>query len=151
MIYWLKKTMGDMITMTKEELIALAWEAREKAYCPYSQFMVGAAVLGTDGKVYTGCNIENASYGMTVCAERTAIFKMVSEGCRKFAALAVVGGGDGDSAPCLACRQVMTEFCENWQTPVYVSGPSGTIYSHTMEEICPLPFVMFEKNEDYHD
>ena len=137
--------------MNKEELIALAWEAREKAYCPYSQFMVGAAVLGVDGKVYTGCNIENASYGMTVCAERTAIFKMVSEGCRKFTALAVVGGGDGDSAPCLACRQVMTEFCESWQTPVYVSGPSKVIYSHTMEEICPLPFVMFEKNEDYHD
>ena len=113
--------------------------------------MVGAAVLGEDGRVYTGCNIENASYGMTVCAERTAIFKMVSEGCRKFTALAVVGGGDGDSAPCLACRQVMTEFCENWQTPVYVSGPSGTIYTHTMEEICPLPFVMFEKNADYHD
>lgn len=137
--------------MTKEELIAMAWEAREKAYCPYSQFMVGAAVLGADGKVYTGCNIENASYGMTVCAERTAIFKMVSEGCRKFTALAVVGGGDGDSAPCLACRQVMTEFCESWETPVYVSGPSGTIYTHTMEEICPLPFVMFEKNADYHD
>ncbi len=137
--------------MNKEELIALAWEAREKAYCPYSQFMVGAAVLGEDGKVYTGCYIENASYGMTVCAERTAIFKMVSEGCRKFTALAVVGGGDGDSAPCLACRQVMTEFCESWQTPVYVSGPSGTIYTHTMEEICPLPFVMFEKNADYHD
>ena len=77
-----------MIIMTKEKLIALAWEARGKAYCPYSQFMVGAAVLGEDGRVYTGCNIENASYGMTVCAERTAIFKMVSEGCRKFTALA---------------------------------------------------------------
>ena len=130
--------------MNKEELIAKAWEAREKAYCPYSQFMVGAAVLGEDGKVYTGCNIENASYGMTVCAERTAIFKMVSEGCRKFTALAVVGGGDGDSAPCLACRQVMTEFCADWKTPVYVSGPSGVIYTHPMDEICPLPFVMFE-------
>ncbi|MBR2999491.1 MAG: cytidine deaminase [Oscillospiraceae bacterium] len=137
--------------MNKEELIAKAWEAREKAYCPYSQFMVGAAVLGEDGKVYTGCNIENASYGMTVCAERTAIFKMVSEGCRKFTALAVVGGGDGDSAPCLACRQVMTEFCADWKTPVYVSGPSGVIYTHPMDEICPLPFVMFEKNADYHD
>jgi len=137
--------------MDKEELIAKAWEAREKAYCPYSQFMVGAAVLGEDGKVYTGCNIENASYGMTVCAERTAIFKMVSEGCRKFTALAVVGGGDGDSAPCLACRQVMTEFCADWKTPVYVSGPSGVIYTHPMDEICPLPFVMFEKNADYHD
>ena len=137
--------------MDKEELIAKAWEAREKAYCPYSQFMVGAAVLGEDGKVYTGCNIENASYGMTVCAERTAIFTMVSEGCRKFTALAVVGGGDGDSAPCLACRQVMTEFCADWKTPVYVSGPSGVIYTHPMDEICPLPFVMFEKNADYHD
>lgn len=137
--------------MDKEELIAKAWEAREKAYCPYSQFMVGAAVLGEDGKVYTGCNIENASYGMTVCAERTAIFKMVSEGCRKFTALAVVGGGDGDSAPCLACRQVVTEFCADWKTPVYVSGPSGVIYTHPMDEICPLPFVMFEKNADYHD
>ena len=137
--------------MDKEELIAKAWEAREKAYCPYSQFMVGAAVLGEDGKVYTGCNIENASYGMTVCAEHTAIFKMVSEGCRKFTALAVVGGGDGDSAPCLACRQVMTEFCADWKTPVYVSGPSGVIYTHPMDEICPLPFVMFEKNADYHD
>jgi len=137
--------------MNKEELIAKAWEAREKAYCPYSQFMVGAAVLGEDGKVYTGCNIENASYGMTVCAERTAIFKMVSEGCRKFTSLAVVGGGDGDSAPCLACRQVMTEFCADWKTPVYVSGPSGVIYTHPMDEICPLPFVMFEKNADYHD
>ena len=137
--------------MNKEELIAKALEAREKAYCPYSQFMVGAAVLGEDGKVYTGCNIENASYGMTVCAERTAIFKMVSEGCRKFTALAVVGGGDGDSAPCLACRQVMTEFCADWKTPVYVSGPSGVIYTHPMDEICPLPFVMFEKNADYHD
>ena len=137
--------------MNKEEWIAKAWEAREKAYCPYSQFMVGAAVLGEDGKVYTGCNIENASYGMTVCAERTAIFKMVSGGCRKFTALAVVGGGDGDSAPCLACRQVMTEFCADWKTPVYVSGPSGVIYTHPMDEICPLPFVMFEKNADYHD
>ncbi len=137
--------------VTKEQLIEAAWQARENAYSPYSQFMVGAAVLGEDGRIYTGCNIENASYGMTVCAERTAIFKMVSEGCRKFKALAVVGGCDVDSAPCMACRQVMTEFCENWQTPVYVSGPSHTIWEHTIEEICPLPFVVFEKNADYHD
>ena len=137
--------------VTKEQLIEAAWKARENAYAPYSQFMVGAAVLGEDGKVYTGCNIENASYGMTVCGERTAIFKMVSEGCRKFVALAVVGGNDGDGAPCNGCRQVMTEFCANWDTPVYVSGPSNIIYEHTMGEICPLPFVMFEKNADYHD
>lgn len=136
--------------MNKEQLIAAAWEAREKAYCPYSQYMVGAAVLGEDGNVYTGCNIENASFGMTVCAERTAIFKMVSEGCRKFTALAVVGAEDGDGAPCLACRQVMTEFCASWKTPMYISGPSGVIYEHPMDEICPFPFVSFEKNEDYH-
>lgn len=136
--------------VTKEQLIEAAWKARENAYTPYSKFMVGAAVLGVDGKVYTGCNIENASYGLTICGERTAIFKMVSEGCRKFAALAVVGGCDEDSAPCMACRQVMTEFCENWDTPVYVSGPTHVIWEHTMGEICPLPFVAFEENEDYH-
>ena len=137
--------------VTREQLVQAATEARQKAYCPYSQYMVGAAVLGEDGKIYTGCNIENASYGMTVCGERTAIFKMVSEGCRKFVALAVVSGSDKDSAPCLACRQVMTEFCASWDTPVYKSGPAGIIFDHTMEEICPLPFVMFEKNADYHD
>ena len=135
----------------KEELIKAAWEAREHAYCPYSQYMVGAAVEGIDGNIYTGCNIENASYGLTECAERVALFNMVSHGCRKFKALAVVSGSDGDGAPCLACRQVMTEFCENWDTPVYGSGPDGVIYEHTMEEICPFPFTVFEKNEDYHD
>lgn len=134
--------------MDKAQLIEAAWKARENSYSPYSRFKVGAAVLGVDGKVYTGCNIENASYGMTVCAERTAIFKMVSEGCPKFAALAVVGGNDGDGAPCLACRQVMTEFCQSWETPVYVSGPSQVIWTHTMAEICPLPFVAFEPDKD---
>ena len=92
--------------MTKEELIKLAREARSNAYAPYSQFRVGAAVLGINGKAYTGCNIENASYGMTVCAERVAIFKMVSEGCYKFKALAVVGSEKEDGAPCLACISV---------------------------------------------
>lgn len=137
--------------ISKEELIDLAWKVRENAYCPYSHYMVGAAVIGINGKVYTGCNIENASYGMTVCAERTAIFSMVADGCKKFTALAVVGGGDGDGAPCMACRQVMTEFCESMDTPMYCSGPSGTIYEHPMKEICPFPFTAFEENEDYHD
>lgn len=134
--------------MDRNQLLEAAWKARENSYSPYSKFKVGAAVLGADGKVYAGCNIENASYGMTVCAERTAIFKMVSEGCRKFAALAVVGGNDEDGAPCLACRQVMTEFCQSWETPVYVSGPSHTVWTHTMEEICPFPFVAFEQDKD---
>ncbi len=136
--------------MTKEELIQMAWKARENAYCPYSKYMVGAAVLGEDGKVYTGCNIENSSYGMTVCGERVAIFKMVSEGCRKFKALAVVGSTDEDGAPCHACRQVMTEFCADMDVPVYVGGPSGKIWTHTMKEICPYPFTSFEASEDYH-
>ncbi len=134
----------------KELLIEKAWEAREKAYCPYSHYMVGAAVSGENGKIYTGCNIENASYGMTVCAERTAIFTMVADGCRKFDALAVVGAGDDDGAPCMACRQVMTEFCSSFDVPVYNGGPSK-VYEHTMREICPLPFTAFEENEDYHD
>ncbi len=133
----------------KEELCRAAVEARQKAYCPYSKFMVGAAVLGEDGRIYTGCNIENASYGMTVCAERTAIFKMVSEGCRKFTAMAVAGSMKKDSAPCLACRQVMTEFCADLDVPVYVAGPEGALFEHTMREICPYPFMAFTPSEDY--
>ncbi len=135
--------------MNKEELIQTAREARKNAYCPYSKFMVGAAVLGENGKVYRGCNIENASYGATVCAERTAIFSMVADGCRKFKALAVVGSGKGDSAPCMMCRQVMTEFCADFDVPVYVGGPAE-IYEHTIREICPLPFVSFNPSGDYH-
>ena len=128
----------------KEELIQEALKARQNAYCPYSCFKVGAAVLGENGKVYTGCNIENASYGMTVCAERVAIFTMVADGCRKFKALAVAGGEDEDGAPCMTCRQVMTEFCADFDVPVYVSGSGNRIFEHKMSEICPLPFVSFK-------
>ena len=135
--------------MNKEELIQIAREARENAYCPYSKFMVGAAVLGENGKVYRGCNIENASYGATVCAERTAIFSMVADGCRKFKALAVVGSQKEDGAPCMMCTQVMTEFCADFDVPVYVGGPAD-IYEHTIREICPLPFVSFNPSKDYH-
>lgn len=135
--------------MTREQLVQLAWKARENAYAPYSRFKVGAAVLGEDGNVYLGGNIENASYGMTVCAERTAVFGMVNAGCKKYTALAVVGGGSGDSAPCLACRQVMTEFCRDLDVPVYSSGPDGVIYEHTLRELAPLPFMAFEPNADY--
>ena len=138
--------------VSKEELIALGWEAREKAYCPYSNYMVGAAVLGSNGKVYTGCNIENASYGLTVCAERVALFKMVSEGCRTFEAIAVCTGDAGkEGPPCLACRQVMTEFCANFDVPVYDCSPDGSVWEHTLSELAPLPVVSFDKNKDYHD
>lgn len=97
-----------------QELMKQAIQAREKAYCPYSGFAVGAALLCKDGTVYTGCNIENASYSPTNCAERTAFFKAVSEGKREFSAIAIAGGNNGlqKCYPCGVCRQVMSEFCD---------------------------------------
>ncbi|MBR0113480.1 MAG: cytidine deaminase [Clostridia bacterium] len=100
--------------MTDKELIALAFEACEKAYAPYSGCKVGAALLGKSGKVYTGCNIENSSFGATNCAERTAVFKAVSEGEKEFVKIATAGIKEGESAvfyPCGICRQVLAEFC----------------------------------------
>lgn len=102
--------------MTDRELLLLAVEAREMAYAPYSGFRVGAALVGKSGKIYKGCNIENAAYTPTNCAERTAIFKAVSEGEREFEAIAIVGGM-GETihdfcAPCGVCRQVLAEFCD---------------------------------------
>ncbi len=101
--------------MTREALVALAREAMDHAYVPYSNFRVGAALLTRDGKVYQGCNIENAAYGPTNCAERTAFFKAIYDGERDFAAIAIVGGLEGElrgfAAPCGVCRQVMREFC----------------------------------------
>ena len=98
--------------MTPEELLELADGARRNAYAPYSHCWVGAALLCADGAVYTGCNIENAAFGPTVCAERTAFFKAISDGKRDFSAIAIVGGDDsGPFPPCGVCRQVMGEFC----------------------------------------
>ena len=115
--------------MRKEALCGAAIEAMGKAYAPYSGYKVGAALLTADGKVYTGCNIENASYTPTVCAERTAIFKAVSEGDRDFAMIAICGGKDGviTSAfpPCGVCRQVMAEFCGKDMPVLMVSGESA--------------------------
>lgn len=139
-----------MSTDKKQQLIDAAQKARLGAYCPYSKYMVGAAVLGTDGKIYTGCNIENASFGATVCAERTALFGMVAAGCKKFTAIAVATGDDFDCAPCCICRQVMTEFCDSLDLPLYMVGPAGNIFEHTLREIAPLPFMAFDTNEDYN-
>ena len=136
-----------------EEQLKLLFEAakqrQKNAYVPYSHFKVGAAVLGSDGKIYKGCNIENASFGLTNCAERTAMFKMVSEGCQSFAALAVVAGETpGDSGPCGACRQVMSEFAENVnETPVYIFGTKGDYYRVPVIELYPRPFMKFEAND----
>ena len=101
--------------MTHGELVALAAQARKMSYAPYSGFHVGAALLGKSGKVYTGCNVENAAYSPTNCAERTALFKAVSEGEREFTAIAIVGGMgemiNDFCAPCGVCRQALAEFC----------------------------------------
>lgn len=129
--------------MTREALCAAAIEAMGKAYAPYSGYKVGAALLTKDGKVYTGCNIENASYTPTVCAERTAIFKAVSEGERDFAMIAICGGKDGVITgafpPCGVCRQVMAEFCTKDMPVLMVSGES-TYNECTLGELLPYAF-----------
>ena len=104
-----------------EELIEEAKKAREKAYVPYSKFPVGAALLTSDGQVYHGCNIENAAYSVCNCAERTALFKALSEGERKFLMLAVVADTDRPVPPCGACRQVITELCPKDMTVVFTN------------------------------
>lgn len=128
--------------MTDKELLLKAIEAREMAYAPYSDHKVGAALVGKSGKVYTGCNVENAAYTPTNCAERTAIFKAVSEGERKFTAIAIVGGlGDKLSevcAPCGVCRQVLAEFCDG--DLHVVMGTPDKIVTSTLADLLPLSF-----------
>ena len=106
--------------MDKKELIKRAIEAREKAYCPYSNFKVGAAVLFEDGNIYTGCNVENASFGATNCAERTAIFKGVSEGNKIIKEMALIGDTKNFTYPCGICRQVISEFAESGSIKIYI-------------------------------
>lgn len=125
----------DMNTLLEESKIA-----REKAYVPYSKFKVGAALLTADGSVYHGCNIENASYGMTNCAERTAFFKAVSEGVKDFAALAIVADTDHPCPPCGACRQVMVEFCKP-EMPVYLTNLKGDVELTTVGDLLPGAFT----------
>ena len=129
--------------MTPEALIQLAKEAMQHAYVPYSGFRVGAALLCADGRVYQGCNIENAAYGPTVCAERTAIFKAVYDGCRDFTAIAVCGGKDGNITgyfpPCGVCRQVMREFCAD-DFQIYMVGPDGEYRTRTLAQLLPDSF-----------
>lgn len=126
-----------MTELEIQKLMDCAKKARENAYSPYSHFAVGAALLCEDGTLYEGCNIENASYGLTNCAERTAIFKAVSEGHIKFKALAVVADTEGPCAPCGACRQVMAEF----KIPLIIMGNlMGNIKIVTIEEVLPFSF-----------
>lgn len=128
--------------MTDRELLEIAVEARKKSYSPYSGFRVGAALLGKSGKIYTGCNVENAAYTPTNCAERTAVFKAVSEGEREFSAIAIVGGKGEEPAdfcaPCGVCRQVLAEFCDGDFRVVL--GTPDNIRVYSFAEILPLSF-----------
>ncbi|XP_067830385.1 cytidine deaminase-like [Heptranchias perlo] len=120
-------------------LVKKSHEAKKFAYCPYSKFPVGAALLTEDGQIFTGCNVENASYTVGICAERTAIHKAVSEGFRKFKAIAVASNvKDQFVAPCGACRQVMSEFGTKWD--VYLSKTDMSYKTMTVEELLPMSF-----------
>lgn len=127
-----------MPTERERELIDKAVEAKRKAYAPYSGFKVGAALLSRDGRVFTGCNVENASYGLTVCAERVALFKAVSEGAREFEAIAIACG-KGPCAPCGACRQVLFEFAPDL-TVIMTDAEGKEVRVTRLSELLPEGF-----------
>jgi cytidine deaminase len=121
-----------------EALIAAARQTRENAHAAYSNFRVGAALRATSGRIFGGCNVENATYGLTVCAERVAIFKAISEGERGFDAIAVVTDTDSLTAPCGACRQLIWEFCGD--VPVVLADLKGRVEVIAMRDLFPKPF-----------
>ena len=128
-----------------ETLISTAIEMTKKSYVPYSHFHVGAALLGKDGQIFTGCNIENAAYGPSNCAERTAVFKAVSEGAREFEAIAIVGGPDGQikdyCPPCGVCRQVLSEFCDK-DFKIILAKSTKEYKIFTLGELLPESFSL---------
>ena len=126
------------MNMTPKALMAEAVKARKRAYAPYSRFAVGAALLTRDGRVYLGCNIENASYGLTICAERNAVWKAVSEGVTEFAAIAVTARDGRGAPPCGSCRQVLHEFAPN--ALVYWRDARGRILKRKLTELLPNAF-----------
>lgn len=119
--------------MTDDALIDLAWNVRERAYSPYSKFQVGAALLAGDGRVFAGCNVENISYGLTICAERVAIGSAIAAGCRDFAAIAIVADAGVAVSPCGACRQVMAEF----GIPRVILANRNGQEIHSLDELLP--------------
>jgi len=129
--------MENSVKLDVKGLIAQARQAQRMAYAPYSKFKVGAAILGKSGKVYRGCNVENASYGLSCCAERNAVFKAVSEGEKEFLAITIVSGSDGPTAPCGACRQVLNEFSPG--ITVIMPGKKRTIQAK-LKELLPMSF-----------
>lgn len=136
---------GKTFFVNIEQLMEEAKKAREKAYVPYSKFGVGAALLTTDGKVYHGCNIENAAYSMCNCAERTALFKAYSEGDRDFQMMAVVADTERPCSPCGACRQVISELCPS-DMKVILTNLKGDVQEITVAELLPGAF----SPEDLH-
>ncbi len=121
-----------------EALLEAALRARENAHAPFSKFRVGAAVEDEAGRIYTGCNIENATYGLTLCAERVAVFKAVSEGARRFRRVAVAADTSHPTPPCGACRQILWEFCGDVE--VVLVNPQGRTESFHLKELFPRPF-----------
>jgi cytidine deaminase len=121
-----------------DALLAAALAARENAFAPYSKFKVGAAIEDIDGRIHTGCNVENATYGLTVCAERVAVFKAVSEGARKFRRVAIAADTDRLTPPCGACRQILWEFCGDVE--IVLVNPRGKTETHRLKDLFPKPF-----------
>ena len=126
--------------MQIEQLANEAKQAMKMAYVPYSKFPVGAALEAEDGTIYRGCNIENSAYGLANCAERTAIFKAVSEGVKSFKSITVIGDTEGPISPCGSCRQVISEFCAS-DMPVYLTNMKGDIQETTVGELLPGAFT----------
>ena len=124
--------------MTHSELAELAYGMLDKSYCPYSNFPVGAALLCADGRVFTGCNVENAAYGSSICAERTALVKAISEGAREFVSLAVVGKSEDYCWPCGSCRQMLREFAPNLE--IVVGNGKKELVVTTLGELLPRSF-----------
>ncbi|MGE5484246.1 MAG: cytidine deaminase [Ignavibacteriales bacterium] len=137
---WRRAAGGPPLTEAEARLLDRAAEARDRAYAPYSNYRVGAAVLCDDGSVHTGCNIENASYGLSVCAERVAVFNAVSAGRMEILAVAVVAGGPGPASPCGACRQVIVEFAPD--AVVLMGNDAGLVESGTAASLLPGRFVL---------
>lgn len=126
--------------MDYKNLMKAAIAAKEFAYVPYSNFRVGAALLGADGRIFTGCNVENAAFSPTICAERTAVVKAVSEGCREFVAIAVTGDNGDYLTPCGVCRQVLAEFCDLEQFIVILANSEEDYKEMKLSELLPGSF-----------
>ena len=121
-----------------DPLLAAALAVRENAFAPFSKFKVGAAVEGLDGRIHTGCNVESATYGLTMCAERVAVFKGISEGARRFKRVAVAAETARLTPPCGACRQILWEFCGDVE--IVLVNPRGKIEKHRLKDLLPKPF-----------